>query len=160
MDDGFFMEKALAEARAAAAAGEVPVGAVLVDGQGRELARAANAVIRLRDPSAHAEILALRQGAQVMGNYRLPGTTLYVTLEPCAMCAGALIWARVERVRFAAFDLKAGALGSVLRLQAQPGFNHRLQAEGGLLAPAAAALLREFFERRRPGRQQTDKGRI
>ena len=143
------MAIALAEARAGAAAGEVPVGAVLFDREGRELARAHNAPIGLCDPTAHAEVLVLRQAAQRVGAYRLPGTILYVTLEPCAQCAGALLHARVERVVFGAADPKGGAFGSVLDLGAVPALNHSVIAEGGALAEESAGLLRSFFASRR-----------
>ncbi|MFP6665192.1 MAG: tRNA adenosine(34) deaminase TadA [Deltaproteobacteria bacterium] len=144
-----WMELALAEARAGAAAGEVPVGAVVVDGAGRELARAHNAPIGLCDPTAHAEVLALRRAAQSLGAYRLPGTTLYATLEPCALCMGALLQARVHRIVYGARDPKGGALGSVIDLQAQPALNHQFAVQGGVLADAAAQLLRSFFAQRR-----------
>ena len=142
------MRLALALARRAARRGEVPVGAVLVDAAGRVLAAEHNRSIGACDPTAHAEMLCLRRGAAALGNYRLTGTRLYVTLEPCPMCAGALVWARVERVVFGARDEKAGALGSVLDLSQQP-LNHRPQVEGGLLARESAEVLRGFFAARR-----------
>ena len=142
------MRLALALARRAARRGEVPVGAVLVDAAGRVLAAEHNRSITSCDPTAHAEMLCLRRGAAALGNYRLTGTRLYVTLEPCPMCAGALVWARVERVVFGARDEKAGALGSVLDLSRQP-LNHRPRVEGGLLARESAQLLRGFFAARR-----------
>lgn len=143
------MERALAQARRAARLGEVPVGAVLADPAGRLLAAAHNRSVSDADPTAHAEMLALRAGAAAMGNYRLTGCVLYVTLEPCAMCAGASIWARVARIVYGAADPKAGALGSVVNLADQPSFNHRPAVAGGLLADQAAALLTEFFRERR-----------
>ena len=150
--DEYWMEQALAQAALAAALGEVPVGAVLVGPGGELWAQEHNQTITLCDPSAHAEMLALRAATRAVGNYRLTGSTLYVSLEPCPMCAGALVWARVARVVFAAADPKAGALGSILDLSRQPGLNHHFQVQGGLLASASAQLLGDFFsERRRPG---------
>src|SRR5262249_41054915 len=127
---------------------EVPVGAVVVRGD-RELARAHNAPIGLCDPTAHAEVLALRRAALVCGEYRLPGATLYATVEPCPLCYGAALLARVDRLVFAARDPKAGALGSVVDLAAARGFNHRIAIDGGLLADESARLLQEFFRSRR-----------
>jgi tRNA(adenine34) deaminase len=140
---------ALALARRAARLGEVPVGAVAVDVAGLVLAAEHNRSISACDPTAHAEMLALRAAAQAMGNYRLGGVTLYVSLEPCPMCAGALVWARVARVVFAAQDPRSGALGSVLDLAARPELNHRPLVQGGLLADESAALLKQFFAHRR-----------
>ena len=148
-DDQHWMSRALERARDAAASGEVPVGAVLVGADGTLLAEAGNAPIREHDPSAHAEMLALRAAGQRIGNYRLPGTTLYVTLEPCVMCAGALVHARVSRVVYAAPDPKAGACGSVFDIADSDRLNHRVAVEGGLLEDEAAALLRRFFAQRR-----------
>ena len=147
-NDADAMRLALAEARAAAAAGEVPVGAVVVR-DGRMIATGRNAPIGTHDPSAHAEIVALRAAAAALGNYRLDGCTLVVTLEPCAMCAGAMLHARVGRVVFGAADPKTGAAGSVLNLFAEPRLNHHTQVQGGVLADEAAALLRDFFKPRR-----------
>ncbi|MCB2191937.1 MAG: tRNA adenosine(34) deaminase TadA [Deltaproteobacteria bacterium] len=147
--DAEHMRRALELARQAAAQGEVPVGAVLVDPAGEELAQAGNATIAQGDPTAHAEMLCLRQGARTLGNYRLGGCTLYVSLEPCAMCAGAVVWARLERVVFAAYDPKAGAYGSALDLGAVASLNHQPIVLGGLLAEEAADILREFFAARR-----------
>jgi tRNA(adenine34) deaminase len=143
------MLEALDRARAAAACGEVPVGAVLVDASGEVLARAANAPIASHDPTAHAEIVALRAAGQSLLNYRFPGCTLYVTLEPCAMCVGALVHARIARLVFAAADPKTGACGSVLDLTAGPGFNHRVAVTRGVLQEDSAELLRRFFAERR-----------
>lgn len=143
------MAIALQEARAAADQDEVPVGAVLFDRDGRELARAHNAPISLRDPTAHAEVLVLRRAAQRLGAYRLPGTILYVTLEPCLQCAGALLHARVDRVVYAAADPKGGAFGSVIDVRAVPELNHSLEVVGGVAADEAAGLLRGFFAARR-----------
>jgi tRNA(adenine34) deaminase len=142
------MEAALAEARLAAEAGEVPIGAVAVH-NGVILARGQNRVLRDNDPTAHAEIVALRAAAAALGNYRLNGCTLYVTLEPCAMCAGAMIHARLDKLVFAADDPKAGACGSVLSVLNHPRLNHQMWAERGLLADEAAQLLRTFFRDRR-----------
>jgi len=142
------MQAALAEARLAAEAGEVPIGAVVVH-EGAILARAQNRVLRDLDPTAHAEIVALRAAATALGNYRLPGCTLYVTLEPCAMCAGAMIHARLDRLVFAAADPKAGAAGSVLAVLNHPQLNHQMQIEQGILAEASSTLLRAFFRDRR-----------
>jgi len=146
--DERFMAEALALAEAAACDGEVPVGAVLVL-DGEIVARGANAPIRLNDPTAHAEILALRAAGAHCRNYRLPGSTLYVTLEPCAMCAAALVHARVERLVFGAADPKSGAAGSVMSLTQDPRLNHALVVDGGVMAARAAALLQEFFRARR-----------
>jgi len=148
MTDGDWMALALEEARAAGAAGEVPVGAVLVR-DGVCIATGRNAPVALKDPSAHAEINALRTGAAVLGNYRLDGCELYVTLEPCAMCAGAMLHARLARVVFGAPDAKTGAAGSVVDLFAQPALNHRTKVDGGVLAAACASVLQDFFGQRR-----------
>jgi len=142
------MEVALAEARLAAEAGEVPIGAAVVR-DGGLIARGQNRVLRDLDPTAHAEIVALRAAAQAVGNYRLSGCTLYVTLEPCAMCAGAMVHARLDRLVFAAADPKAGAAGSVLGVINHPQLNHKLVVEQGILAEESAELLRNFFRERR-----------
>ena len=142
------MQAALAEARLAGDAGEVPIGAVVVR-EGAIIARGQNRVLRNVDPTAHAEIVAMRSAAAVLGNYRLPGCTLHVTLEPCAMCAGAMIHARLDRLVFAAADPKAGAAGSVLSVLNHPQLNHQIQIEQGILADDAAELLRSFFRERR-----------
>src|ERR1035437_3113376 len=142
------MQAALTEARLAAEAGEVPIGAVVVR-EGEIVARGQNRVLRNLDPTAHAEIVAMRAAAAFAGNYRLSGCTLYVPLEPCAMCAGAMIHARRERLVFAAADPKAGAAGSVLAVLNHPQLNHQMQVEQGILADEAAELLRNFFRERR-----------
>jgi tRNA(adenine34) deaminase len=142
------MQAALAEAQKAAAEGEVPIGAIVVCG-GEMIARGQNRVLRNVDPTAHAEIIALREAAKALGNYRLNGCTLYVTLEPCAMCAGAMIHARLDRLVFAATDPKAGACGSVLSVMNHPQLNHQMQVEQGILADEAGELLRSFFRERR-----------
>lgn len=150
--DMALMTVALECAREAKARGEVPVGAVLVDANGSVVARAANSPIEARDPTAHAEIVALRGGGQALDNYRLTGCTLYVTLEPCAMCVGALVHARVARVVFGATDPGRGACGSALDLVAHPAMNHRFAVTGGVLAEQCSELLREFFAVRRNGK--------
>jgi tRNA(adenine34) deaminase len=147
--DAAFMAMALACARDAHARDEVPVGAVLVDAQGVVIARSANAPIASHDPTAHAEMSALRVGGRALGNYRLPGCTLYVTLEPCAMCVGALVHARITRLVYGAADPKTGACGSALDLAAHASMNHRLVVTGGVLAEECGALLRQFFAVRR-----------
>jgi tRNA(adenine34) deaminase len=144
------MAEALAEAAAAEAAGEVPVGAVLVR-ENEIIARAANAPIGRNDPSAHAEVLTLRAAGERLCNYRLPGTTLYVTLEPCPMCAMALVHARVRRLVFGTADPKSGAAGTVMDLVRDPRLNHRLEVDSGVLAAEASALLKGFFRARRGG---------
>jgi tRNA(adenine34) deaminase len=150
--DEYAMRLALDQALNAQLAGEVPVGAVItqmVDGVPQVVATGYNRPITTHDPTAHAEIVALRHAAQLLGNYRLPGCTLYVTLEPCAMCAMALMHARIGRVVFAATDPKTGAAGSVIDLFGQVQLNHQTAVEGGLLADAAGGLLRDFFAERR-----------
>ena len=146
--DAHWMRQALAQAQAAAQAGEVPVGAVVVRG-GEVIATGRNAPVQGQDPTAHAEIMALRAAAQRLGNYRLEGCTLYVTLEPCAMCSGAMLHARVPRVVFGAADPKTGAAGSVVDLFSSPQLNHQTQVQGGVLADECAALLAAFFRERR-----------
>jgi tRNA(adenine34) deaminase len=146
--DHHYLGEALDAAREALAAGEVPVGAVLVM-EGEVLARAHNRPIGLNDPTAHAEVLALRSAAARLGNYRLPGTTLYVTIEPCLMCVGALIQARVGRLVFGAADPKGGACVSLYRLPEDPRLNHRLEVTGGVREAECRELLQEFFKARR-----------
>jgi len=148
--DQQWMQHALRLAeRADEADGEVPVGAVIVDGAGQLLAEGANRVISNADPSAHAEIVAMRAAGAKLGNYRLPGTTLYVTLEPCAMCAMAMVHARVARVVFAARDPKTGAAGSVFDLLAAPQHNHRVEVVEGVLGEEASRMLSNYFRRKR-----------
>ncbi len=142
------MEAALALARQAAAAGEVPVGAVALHG-GEIVGRGRNAREAARDPTAHAELLALQDAARSLGRWRLSGVTLVVTLEPCAMCAGAMVLARIERLVIGADDPKAGAVGSILDLAGDPRLNHRFPVERGLLAEECGRLLRDFFLARR-----------
>ena len=146
--DQKFMAAALALAETAAREGEVPVGAVLVQ-DGESIANAGNAPIRLNDPTAHAEILVLRAAGERSANYRLPGTTLYVTLEPCPMCAAAMAHARVERLVYGAADPRTGAAGSVMNLAQDQRLNHQMTVAGGVLANEAGALLQEFFRERR-----------
>jgi tRNA(adenine34) deaminase len=148
MTDIEAMQAALEQARAAEAAGEVPIGAIIMSG-GEIIARGQNRVLRDNDPTAHAEVVALRAAAQVIGNYRLTGCTVVSTLEPCAMCAGAMIHARIGRLLFAAEDPKAGAAGSVLEVLNHPALNHQMTLDRGLLAEESTALLREFFQCRR-----------
>lgn len=149
------MRAALEQAQLAWQAGEVPVGAVVVQA-GRVVGRGFNRPISLHDPSAHAEIMALRAAGQALANYRLPGTTLYVTIEPCSMCAGALMHARVERIVFGAADLKMGACGSVVDLFAEPRLNHHAQVVSGVLMQECSQLISDFFAMRR---QQQKKDR-
>ncbi|MGH8455408.1 MAG: tRNA adenosine(34) deaminase TadA [Stenotrophobium sp.] len=149
-DDERWMRHALTLARRAQDEGEVPVGAVLVR-DGEIIGEGWNHPITAHDPSAHAEMVALRAAAQNIGNYRLPGTTLYVTLEPCVMCAGAIVHARVARLVFGAADPKAGAVTSVYDVIANPRLNHRVEWSGGVLEAECGALLRQFFRARRKG---------
>ncbi|MEX0706865.1 MAG: tRNA adenosine(34) deaminase TadA [Woeseia sp.] len=143
-----YMRAALEQAARAAAAGEVPVGAVIVQG-GRITGQGYNCPIAGSDPTAHAEIVALRVAGAAAGNYRLPDADLYVTLEPCLMCVGAMLHARIRRLVFGAYDPKAGAAGSVLDLAADRRLNHRIEVTGGLLADECSARLKSFFNERR-----------
>lgn len=147
-DDAAFMAAALELARAAGAAGEVPVGAVVVV-DGEIVGRGWNQPIGRHDPTAHAEVMALRDAAQRLANYRLPGATLYVTLEPCAMCVGAIMHARIARVVFGARDPKTGAAGSVVDLFAEERLNHHADVVGGVMADECGGLLSSFFAARR-----------
>jgi tRNA(adenine34) deaminase len=142
------MRRALREAQKADLEGEVPVGSVVVQGE-KVIARGHNRPLNLSDPSAHAEILALRRAAKKLGNYRLKGCDLYVTIEPCAMCAGAIIQARLRRVVYGAPDPKAGACGSALAVLNHPKVNHRVEVVSGVLTEECAAILRQFFRKRR-----------
>jgi tRNA(adenine34) deaminase len=148
MTDAEALTLALDEARAAGAAGEVPVGAVVIE-NGVVVGRGQNRVLRDLDPTAHAEIVALREAARTLGNYRLGSCELFVTLEPCAMCAGAMIHARLSRLIYAAADPKAGAVGSVLEVLNHPRLNHQTLVTSGELAEESAELLRDFFRQRR-----------
>jgi tRNA(adenine34) deaminase len=143
-----FMQEALAEARSAAEAGEVPIGVVLVH-EGKILARSNNRTIRDCDPTAHAEVVALRQAARLLGNYRLADTTLYVTIEPCSMCAGAIIQARIPRLVYGADDPKGGAVRSCFEILSHPRLNHHVEVTAGVLAADCAAILQSFFAERR-----------
>lgn len=152
MDHHFFMREALKEAERAYALGEVPVGAVVVDPGGRIVARAANLREKEKDPTAHAEILALRQAAQVVGDWRLEGYTIYVTLEPCPMCAGAILEARIWRLVFGTLDPLKGAAGTVIHLFSHPALGFRGEVLGGILEGECSELLKKFFrELRRDG---------
>ncbi len=146
--ESLFMREAIVEAQSAASAGEVPIGAVVVQ-NGEIVGRGQNRVLRDLDPTAHAEIVAMRAAAQALKNYRLTGCELYVTLEPCAMCAGAMIHARLARLVYAASDPKAGAVSSVLEVLNHPRLNHLMAVDAGVLGDEAGALLREFFRERR-----------
>jgi len=148
MSDSDFMQIALDLAQQAAAAGEVPVGAIVVK-NGEIIGRGSNAPITTHDPTAHAEIRAMRDAAQRIGNYRLVGCTLYVTLEPCAMCSGAIQHARIAKVVYGANDPKTGACGSVVNLMAEPKLNHHTEVTGGVLAQECGAVLSAFFAARR-----------
>ena len=143
-----FMQLALAQAAEAAQSGEVPVGAVIVQA-GKVIATGRNSPIAGHDPTAHAEIIALRAAANMLSNYRLPDCSLYVTLEPCAMCSGAMLHARLKRVVFGASDAKTGAAGSVINLFDHPQLNHQTTLQGGVLANESALLLKSFFSQRR-----------
>lgn len=151
--DEHWMRHALLLARRAWLEGEIPVGAVLVR-QGRIVGEGWNRPVQRHDPTAHAEILALREGGAQLGNYRLLETTLYVTLEPCAMCAGAMVHARIARLVFGAWDKKTGAAGSLLDVPGHPGMNHRMAVTGGVLAQSCGALLSDFFRQRRAQKRQ------
>jgi tRNA(adenine34) deaminase len=159
VSDEDFMRLALANAAAAPAHGDVPIGAVLVHAD-IAIAETVNERELRTDPTAHAEILALQEGARKLRGWRLPATTLYVTLEPCAMCAGAIVLARVPRVVFAAADPKAGACGSVLDVLGEPQLNHRPEVSGGLLAEEAGELLRNFFRERRGDGSGSGQGNV
>jgi tRNA(adenine34) deaminase len=146
--DAELMREALVEARAAAVGGEVPIGAVLVH-EGRILARGGNRTIRDCDPTAHAEIVVLREAARILGNYRLADTTLYVTIEPCSMCAGAMIQARVPRLVYGAAEPRGGAVVSCFAVLSHPAVNHSVEVVAGVLADECAGVMRDFFVARR-----------
>jgi tRNA(adenine34) deaminase len=148
MTDAEALSLALDEARAAAQSGEVPIGAIVV-AQGAVIGRGQNRVLRDLDPTAHAEVVAMREAARALGNYRLSGCELFVTLEPCAMCAGAMIHARLDRLIYAAADPKAGAVSSVLEVLNHPRLNHQMLVSSGELADESGELLRAFFRERR-----------
>ena len=147
--DVFYMRLAMAQARLAASMSEIPVGAVIVDPSGAVIAQGCNRTLTNHEPSAHAEMLALRQAGILQARYRLTDLTLYVTLEPCIMCVGALIHARVKRVVFGAYDPKTGACGSMFALMGDKRHNHRIEVKGGVLYPECAAMLQRFFKERR-----------
>jgi tRNA(adenine34) deaminase len=153
MNHADLMQIALAEARAAEAAGEVPVGAIVVSPTGEVMASGNNRVLRDSDPTAHAEVVALRAAGLAFGNYRLLGCSLYVTLEPCAMCAGAILHARIARLVYAAPDPKAGACGSVLSVMNHPALNHRVEVVSGVMAEECSTMLTNFFRGRRNATQ-------
>ena len=146
--DVHFMQEALEEARSAAAAGEVPIGALIVH-EGKIIARSGNRTIRDCDPTAHAEIIVLREAARVLGNYRLVKTTLYVTIEPCSMCAGAMIQARIPRLVYGADDPKGGAARSCFQILSNPRLNHQVEITAGVLGAECAAAIQSFFSERR-----------
>jgi tRNA(adenine34) deaminase len=154
MRDAIYMQQAISQARNAWALGEVPVGALVVK-DGQVIATGFNQPIGNHDPTAHAEIMALRAAATILGNYRLPGCEMYVTLEPCAMCAGAMLHARLARVVYGASDPKTGACGSVLNLFEQEKLNHQTELTAGVLADECGTLLKEFFAERRLAQQKT-----
>jgi len=165
-DHPFYMGEALKEAAHAALEGEVPVGAVLVGREGSILARAHNRCIALNDPTAHAEVLAIRGGAGALGNYRLEGTTLYVTVEPCVMCAGSLVWARVRKLVYGAADGKAGGVDSLYRIPVDTRLNHNLEVISGVMERECRELMQRFFEGLRAGericpiREQSGENRL
>jgi tRNA(adenine34) deaminase len=148
MEDEFIMQTCLEEAEKAFDEGEVPVGAAVISPDGEILAKAHNLTIHANSPTAHAEILAINEAARAMGNYRLTGCSLYVTMEPCVMCAGAMVEARIKKVVFGCFDAKRGGLCSVVDINTLP-LNHKLEIEGGVLEDRSKALLRRFFQLRR-----------
>jgi tRNA(adenine34) deaminase len=150
MNDADYMRLAIEQAQAASARGEVPVGALLVQGE-KVIATGGNSPVALHDPTAHAEVLTLRAAGAAIGNYRLDGTVLYVTLEPCLMCAAAMVHARVRRVVFGAFDPKAGAAGGLIDAFALKGLNHRVDVFGGVLEKECGQLLSDFFAATRQG---------
>lgn len=148
-----FMQEALALARSAGCGGEVPVGAVVVR-DGEILGRGFNQPLTSHDPTAHAEMVAIREACKRLGNYRIPGAVLYATIEPCTMCAGALVHARIEHLVFGATELRSGAVASTAQVLANPSLNHRVKVTPGVMAAEAEALMREFFEARRHSRTE------
>lgn len=159
LDDAGFMKEALKEAQAAFDAGEVPIGAVLVDPAGAIVARAHNMRETWRDGTAHAEIIALREAAKKLGRWRLSGLTLYVTIEPCPMCAGALVMSRVDRVVYGATDAKAGACESLFNIVGHPALNHQLEMRAGVLEDECRAIMKRFFQERRRKRDPSVQDR-
>ena len=158
--DEFFMEAALAQARLAWDLGEVPVGAVVTDDRGRIVGAGCNRTLSSHDPSAHAEMVALRTVGRELKNYRLPDLTLYVTLEPCTMCTGLLIHARIKRLVFGAYDPRTGACGSLYDLPADPRHNHHFEVQGGVLGEKCGQILKDFFKMRRKQITETNSKRI
>jgi tRNA(adenine34) deaminase len=150
-EDATFMREALAEASIGTSKGEVPVGAVVVI-DGKIVGRGHNIPISIKDPTAHAEIIAIREAARFVGAYRLPGAIMYVTLEPCVMCVGAAVHARLSSIRYGARDEKAGALGSMFDIGRDGRLNHRIEVDGGLMEEECASLMRDFFKSRRGSR--------
>jgi tRNA(adenine34) deaminase len=148
VDDHYWMQQAFELAKHAQQQGEVPIGAVIV-ANGELIAEGWNQPISQCDPTAHAEVVALRAAAKQLNNYRMPGTTLYVTLEPCAMCAGAIIQARIQRLVYATSDPRAGAAGTIFNVLQSPHLNHRVECEHGIMAEACSQLLKDFFQQRR-----------
>lgn len=159
-DHEYFMGLALEQAKKAYAAAEAPVGALLVGAKGEILASGHNAPITLCDPTAHAEILVLRQAAKGLRNYRLPGTMLFVTLEPCIMCVGAMLHARIEHLVYGAADSKAGAAGSIVDLTNAPVLNHHIKVTGGVRSDECGELLRAFFRERRQSKKEQLGGEV
>jgi tRNA(adenine34) deaminase len=155
--DENFMQIAIAAAMEAKANGEVPIGACLVDHSGNVIASGANRTITDTDPTAHAEIVVLRNAAKIIGNYRLTGTTMYSTIEPCAMCAGALVNARIERLVFGAHDTRFGAVESIFELCTSPHLNHRIEISSGVLAEKCRPLVQDFFRERRKGLSESSE---
>lgn len=153
--DNMYMEQALAEAQKAFALGEVPIGAVLVDETGQIVARGHNMRETWHDATAHAEMVAIREACRQLGKWRLSGLTLYVTIEPCPMCAGALVMSRVDRVVYGSTDAKAGAAESLFNIVSHPGLNHQLAVTAGVLADDCAAIMKRFFAERRQKRKKT-----
>lgn len=156
MADEFWMQQALVLAKRAATMGEIPVGAVIIDDNQHIIGEGFNQAILQHNPSAHAEMVAIKQAGQTIHNYRLVNTTLYVTLEPCIMCAGAIIHSRIKRVVYGARDYKTGAAGSFIDILALPGINHYAEITGGVLADECSNLLSDFFKQRRLQKKQTD----
>ncbi|MBI5573989.1 MAG: tRNA adenosine(34) deaminase TadA [Elusimicrobia bacterium] len=148
MNDIFFIKEALKEAKKAVKSGEVPVGCVIVK-DGKIISRAHNLTIRKNDPTAHAEILAIKKAAQKTGNYRLTNCEMYVTIEPCPMCAGAAIWSRMKKIIFGVCDEKSGACGSVVNIMDNKKLNHQMKIKGGVLSNECADLMKNFFRKRR-----------
>lgn len=157
LDDARFMQEALQEAQAAFDAGEVPIGAVLVDAAGEIVARGHNMRETWHDGTAHAEIIALQKAARKLERWRLSGLTLYVTIEPCPMCAGALVMSRVDRVVYGAPDVKAGACESLFNIVSHPALNHQLEMRAGVLEDECRAVMKRFFEERRKKRSEVKK---